>query len=519
MNLTSVRTRFVFSVVANALRAIVGFVTGLIVARSLSPVGYGDLAYLLGSFLAARALLDMGSSSAFYTFISQRARGKAFYLLYFAWLLIQFTVSVLLVAILLPQSLIDQVWLGHSREVILLAFVASFMQQQVWTTITQMGESSRQTVKVQLLGFAVIATHLIVVITLNIFQWLSVTTVLIAIIAEYVMSAIISSKLLFGAAQSATEATESSVKDILGEYWKFCRPLMLLALASFAYEFADRWLLQKFAGSSQQGFYQISAQLAAISLLATTSILNIFWKEISAANEKQNKQRVAYLYNKVSRGLFMLGAVLSCFLVPWAEQTITLLLGAAYQASWTIFAVMLLYPIHQSMGQVNGTMFLACTRTNAYMVIGIVGMVVSIPVSYFFLAPTTDLLAHGLALGALGLALKMVGMNVLLVNIQSWMIARFNGWKYEWKYQVVGIAAVFSLGHMSKTTICFLLPAACVPNEKLNLVLGLSLSGVLYLFCVAVFIWICPWVAGLERNEMRSLVVKYNPIPRLLRRL
>jgi len=79
----------------------IGFVTGLLIARALNPAGYGDLMFLLGSFVAIRSLLDMGSSSAFYTFLSQRARGRRFYLVYFAWLALQFVATLALLALIL----------------------------------------------------------------------------------------------------------------------------------------------------------------------------------------------------------------------------------------------------------------------------------------------------------------------------------------------------------------------------------------------------------------------------------
>lgn len=512
MILSSIKARFLVSVGTNVLRAIISFFTGLLVARGLTPAGYGDLAYLLGSFLAIKALIDMGSGSAFYTFISQQTRGRAFYLMYYAWLLIQFTATVLLVAALLPQSLIDKIWLGNSREMILLALLASFMQQQVWTTVTQLGESSRQTVKVQLLGLSVIATHSVVVLILHFGQWLSITAVLLAIICEYVLATIISTRLLFSTPHDPASAPEPGVTEVLGEYWKFCRPLILLAVVSFLYEFADRWMLQRYGGSIQQGFYQISAQLAAICLLATTSILNIFWKEISEANARQDKARVAHLYNRVNRGLLMLGAVISCFMIPWAEGLVTFLLGTAYQQSWPIFAVMLIYPIHQSMGQVNAAMFFACAHTKQYTVISIMGQVISIPVTYLLLASSANTLIPGLALGALGLAIKMVGMNILLVNTQAWLVARLNGWQYEWKYQVIGISSLLALGYLVKLSICFFIPAAASATESASFILALVLSGTIYLAGVAALLWQKPAIAGSSKPELRSLVAKFNAL-------
>jgi len=207
----------------------------------------------------------------------------------------------------------------------------------------------------------------------------------------------------------------------------------------------------------------------------------------------------------------MVGAIISCFMVPWAKEIVTFLLGNAYKESWAIFAIMLLYPIHQSMGQVNATMFLACSRTKAYSAISIIGQVISIPVSYILIASSEDILIPGLELGAFGLAIKMVVLNILLVNIQALMIARFNGWKYEWKYQVFGITSVLALSYSVKYMISFLFPTLALSTDNLSLIILFLSSGVIYLIGVAVILWVYPQVAGLEKRELQTFLNKVNP--------
>lgn len=508
MKSASVRTRFLFSIGANAARALLSLVTGLIVARGLNPAGYGDLTYLLGSFVAIRALLDLGSSNAFYTFISRQARSRKFYALYFSWVLLQFVASLLLVAAVLPQSVLDQIWFGHSRAVVVLALAAAFMQQQVWTTITQLGESARLTVRVQSLGLSVVVLHCIAVGFLALLQVISVPLVLAAIVIEYLLAMCVALALLRLPVPAAPSA--DTVRSVLREYWQFCRPLIVIAASSFLYDFADKWLLQRFAGSSQQGFYQIASQLAAVSLLATISILNIFWKEIAEASARGDQARLALLYRKVNRGLFVLAALVSCFLIPWSRQLVQLLLGEAYQAAWPVLALMLLYPVHQSMGQVNATMFMACERTTAYMRVALFGQLLSLPVSYVLLATPAAQPLPGLGLGAYGLAFKMVGMNLLLVNLQAWMIARFGGWRYEWSYQWGALAALLLLGFVAREAGLLVIPQVEFV-APLQLAGGLSVAGVIYCAGAALLLWMWPAVAGLDRSDLRQGLARIVP--------
>src|SRR5258708_9682644 len=99
----SVRRRFAFTVGANLLRSVLSLVTGMLLARSLGPLVFGNMAFLLGPFVAIRQILDMGSATAFYTFMSQRRQSRRFVNSYFGWLGMQFVVPMCVVGLLFPS--------------------------------------------------------------------------------------------------------------------------------------------------------------------------------------------------------------------------------------------------------------------------------------------------------------------------------------------------------------------------------------------------------------------------------
>lgn len=499
---TSVRTRFLVSVGSNAIRAIIGFASGLLVARGLSPSGYGDLMFLLGSFVAIRSLLDMGSSSAFYTFLSRHTQGLRFYSFYFAWLALQFVITLLAVALIIPDSVFESVWLGHNRGIVVFAFFAAFMQQQVWQTVSQIGESMRKTVKVQLLNLVVAMIYLAAVSSLLLIGGMTVEKILLLMIVQYVIATLLAYRFLREAQAEAVEK-QTPFMQIAREYWVYCKPLVVLSLVSFLYDFADKWMLQKFGGASQQGYFQIASQFAAISLLATTSILNIFWKEIADARAKRDQARVAMLYRKVNRGLVMLGAITTGLLLPWSEQIVTIFLGQAYAQAWPVLAIMLLYPIHQSMGQIGGTMLLASGQTQKYMSVSILIMMLSIPATYIVLAPASHGLLPGMGLGALGMACKMVVLGLVSVNIQAWVIARYGEWKFDWGFQAVGIPLMIGLGFVAKWLVGMLWNLEEVGITRL--LVPVTIASLFYLATAMAMIWRFSWLIGAERGEIENM--------------
>lgn len=487
---------------SNALRAMIGFATGLLIARALNPAGYGDLMFLLGSFVAIRSLLDMGSSSAFFTFLSQRARGRRFYLAYFSWLAFQFVATLILLALIIPSGLFEKIWLGHNREMVILAFIAAFMQQQVWQTVGQVGEAMRKTVKVQLMNLAVALIYLMAILIMLAYGELSIEKILLILIGQYIVAALFAGRFLQESQKPVLQG-EPSFREMLNEYRRYCNPLIALALVSFAYDFADKWMLQRFGGATQQGYFQVASQFAAISLLATASILNIFWKEIADAWAKHNHDRVAMLYRKANRGLVMLGAIITGLLLPWAEQVVIIFLGHAYAQAWPVLAIMLLYPIHQSMGQIGGTMLLASGHTHKYMAVSMAIMLLSIPVSYLVLAPASHGWLSGMELGALGMACKMVVLGMVSVNIQAWVIARYGGWKFDWIFQAVGIPLMIGLGFVAKMLVGMIWNLEGVGLTKL--LVPVTIASLFYLLMAMGIIWGLPWLIGAERSEIKGL--------------
>ena len=504
----SVKKRFFVSLLSNGLRAVFSFLTGLVIARGLTPVGYGELTFLLGSFGAIRSLMDLGTSNAFYTFISQVRRPVRYYSYYGFWLAFQFLFTITVVAFLMPTALLDKIWLGHGRSIILLAFAASFFQQQIWLTIAQIGEAARKTVRVQYLNIALAILYLAAALLMVRSGHISVRTVLLLLVLQYLAASLAAVWVLGPLAPAPETASgETTFGQMFSEYRAYCAPLATLSVVSFLYDFSDKWMLQHFGGANQQGFYQVAYQFATISVLATASILNIFWKEIAEAAKLKNTERISRIFRKVSRGLYMFGAVLSGFLIPWSGQIISVFLGKVYAPAGPVLCLVLLFPVHQSLGQITGTMMLAGERTKQYLAVSGLFMLISLPISYLIQAPSEGVLVPGLNLGALGMAAKMVVLNICAVNVMLWVIARDHGWKFDYVYQIAGLGAMLIIGYLTKLCMASVF-VGMAAADKLHLLPPFLISGCLYLVAAAAIIWGMPWLIGMDRDELRGYAEK-----------
>ena len=480
------RSRFAFSLGANLMKAVVGFVTGMMVARGLGPEQFGKMVFLLGTFTALRQLLDVGSSSAFFTFLSQRQRSRRFVAWYSTWLGMQFLVPLLAVGLLLPATWVELIWKGEQRSLVVMAFLAAYMQSTLGSVMMQMGESQRLTRLVQGASATIALCHLLIVAISWWQEWLGIRLILTALVVEWTLAAWVIAKHL----RFSPQADENeSFKAVFKEFGRYCLPLIPYSWLGFAYEFTDRWLLQNYGGSVQQAFYAVAFQFGAIAAIATSSILNVFWKEIAEAHQQGNKERVAMLYRRVSRGLFFVAASVAGFLVPWSEDILRITLGPAYVGGAAALTIMFLYPLHQSMGQIGGTMLYATGRVRAQVVIGMLVMVTSIVVTYFVLAPT-DASPPGFGLGSTGLAGKVVVMQFLAVNVIAIYLARTLQIEFDWIYQPFGLVVCLGTGWLAYGIPRWLF------DVPAHVWAGLLVSATLYLIMMAGTIWLKPSLAG-----------------------
>ena len=432
--------------VATGMKMALSFSSGMLVARGLGAHDYGDYQFLLGSFAAVGQFLDLGTGFAFFTFLSRQRRSRRFLMIYTGWMAAQFSAVVLVVGLLTPQAVLDRVWLGHERSVLLLAFVATFVMGELWDMVTQMGEARRQTVRLQAAGVAQGVLHLVLVSLAVWLHVLAVNTVLVFLILEYgALTLVFGPRLFMNSIDADADGSREAFGVVLREFATYCRPLVVFSLVGVVLAFADRWLLQRFGGAEQQGFFSIAQQFATVSLIATTSLLQVFWKEIAEASSQHDAVRVATLYRSVSRALLFASAWLSCAVVPYANEILALTVGRTYAGAALPLALMLLYPICQSMGRIGGSYFHATGDTDTYSRIGLWTTAIGFPMTYLLLAPMTAAVP-GLGLGAIGLTIKTVLLAIVGVAAQQFVIARKNGWDSLFAYEIMTVGGLLLLG-------------------------------------------------------------------------
>ena len=494
--------RFSVSLFANFMRSGVSFSAGLLVAQGLGPEHYGIMMFLLGTFGAVRQLIDSGSSSAFFTFLSRQERSQKFVLSFFVWLGLQFAVPFLFVAWLFPDELVDLIWKSDQRATVLMAFLASYAQSTLWSVVSQMAEAQRLTRRVQLASLSVTVFYFFAILIFFSFNFLTVELVFLLISLQWLTAvALVGVKLRYRQKWNAGEST----RGIFYEFKDYCIPLIPYAWVSFLYEFADRWLLQEFGGAVEQAYYSVAFQFGAIASIATTSILNIFWKEIADSFHRNEKQQLEKLFNRVSRSMVFVASAVGCLLVPWSGEILTLMLDERYSDGQYALMLMLMYPIHQSLGQVSGAVAYATGLVGIYAKLGILMMGVSVAATYWVLADETGLIP-GLGLGSKGLAFKMLFMQIISVSLLYHALSKKLSIKVEWSYQI--FVPVFCLiSSISAVWVSnLILPDASAWYTRFGV------ASLFFLVILVKFLVTHPNLAGLHRDDFERVAVSLRKL-------
>ena len=164
----------------------------MLIARWLGPNDYGRLSFLLAVFIGLRTFLDLGTSSAFFTFLSEKERHLNFILIYWVWLFIQLIIPLLIIGLLMPESIIKLLWHGEEKSLIILALVSTYFQYNIWPVTMQMAESKRETAKIQLLNVLVVICHLFLMMGLWAVEYLSIYTIFLISSFEWFVASIFS---------------------------------------------------------------------------------------------------------------------------------------------------------------------------------------------------------------------------------------------------------------------------------------------------------------------------------------
>ena len=498
----SLKKRYLTKLLANLTGLGIMFITTVIITRSLGPKVYGDFSFLNNFFVQLLPFLTFSTSVGFFTKLSQR--NNEFGLVSFFRLLsvIAFFILFLIIVIAQVFEISDLLWPKQSIYLVCMGAVFAILTW-ILTSLTQISDAIGITVSTEItkiiqrfigLFLIIILYYLGVINIINFYYYTFFILSLLIIAFVYIIN-----RPDFNFA-SGWLMPKIEFKKYFNEFYIYSRPLFFYSLISVIVGISDRWLLQKFGGSIQQGFFELSLQIGVICFVFTNASTQLITRELSIAFKKDNLVEMKNIFRRYVPLLFSISVFLSCFIVVNADTITYIFGGSQFTDASVAIVIMAFYPMHQTYGQLSGAVFYSMGTTKLYSKIGLIFMLIGLPISFFLMAPAN---LFGLNAGANGLAIKFVIVQFVAVNVMLYFnskMLKLNFIKY-FSHQIIIVIYLILLCLISKNLINGLMFF-----EEFS-ILKLLISGVIYIIISALSVYFYPILFGLNKIDIFNGII------------
>lgn len=514
----SLGKRYIFKLASNLASVPLYFVMEAVLPRALGPAAYGNFSFATELFMNFNSFLDMGTSTCMQTSLAKRPSELSLLTFYsrFCMLMLLFCLTAGL-AMHLPGAGIN-----------LLPDVPLWMAipSALWAYITWLGRVARSAND----ALGITTRSEVVRIGVNLFSAFALLTLFfgglltlrVFYFHQYASLGALAAGFLFVLRQHLKETGKlanpdlwklpfSLYKSYAREFARYSSPLFITALSSALVFSGERWLLQFFGGSVQQGFFSLSVKIGLACFLFVTALTPLLMREMAVAHGNQDRRAIARLLDRYAPMLYAVAAWFACFILVEAPAVVKLFGGAEFAEALLPVQIMALYPIHQGYGQLANSIFYATGETPLLRNISLFSMVIGLVFAWFFLAPVS---LFGLNLGATGLAIKKVFVQIITVTLLFYYSRKFAPFNLRRNllHQLICPLAFLgaALGARQMTTWFGLGDADSLVRFFIS---GVAYSGICFLLALGL-----PFVFGLARGDIVKLVDRFFEVIKARRR-
>jgi len=463
-----------------------------IVPKALGPVSFGHFSYLQQFFSQVIAFLDAGTSTAFFTKLSAKNSRVELLVFYFI-----FSISLFGFLFFIIYSVDGFGYINFFLPDIPKEYIYYGVIFGIFTWITQVyikiSDAYALTVSVEIVKIIHKISILFLLLyivnflpfdlyTYFYFHFISLLSFLMVVSILFIKKNIVSKKIF---------NLKIKYTNMIKEFYSYCSPLFIFNVIAISISLFDIWLLQTVSGSSQTGFYGLAYSIAAMCFLFTSAMTPIITREFSKSFEENDIEQVKNLFKRYVPMLYAIATFFSVFIAFQAENILAIFTDEKFKDALFVLVIMAFYPIHQTYGQLSGSLFFANGTTKLYRDIGLVSSLIGLVFSYLFI--------YHFEFGALGFGAKMILTQVIGVNIQLYfnvklLKLKMSSFVYHQAYTLVLFSAIAYLSTL-------------VISLKSNLYEFL-VCGILYTLLTAILIVIYPQIIAITKTELKQFIFR-----------
>ena len=489
-------------ILSNIFTVFYNLIFSFLIPRALGPIGFGLFELINTNVNNLINIVNGGTSGAFYTKLSQKQNDIGLIKFYSKIILV--IISVLLIVIFFSIQFFDfDIMLENknSSKYIMFGFVFGFGLYIV-NTLKDAVDAYAITIKNEFLIIVLKGFGALIIVCLFFSNNLTLDTLYYKEMIVIILIAIASFLLLKTNWKKnfSNEYVTSNTSQLILEFWKYCHPLIVVAIFSSISLIAERWILQIFGGSTEQGFFSLALRISSIGMLFAGALSTLLIREIAVLIKKNDIERIAILMKKSLMFMYAIVASFSLFTCVFSEEIIEIMIGNKFTGAIISLQVLSLYPLHQIYGQYTVSFFMGTSATGTYRNIVIFSSLFSLLATWLLIAPSDY---FGLNLGSFGLAVKTLFVNIIITNISLLFITRkiklsFMPFIY---HQVIVVFLFLIIALFCKYSIQYI-----ISNQFYNL----FISGIIYLLIIVYLLMKVPFLTGLKKEEINIYINKFS---------
>ncbi|HNP77308.1 MAG TPA: lipopolysaccharide biosynthesis protein [Cyclobacteriaceae bacterium] len=496
----TLNTRYFFKLGSNIVSIFAGIITAAIIPRALGVRAYGDFSFVNNVVTQLLTFLDLRSSTCFYVRLSQRQKERDLVTFYGYYAVLIFVIlAILLASLTMPfrgYSLFEHI--PHRLIVYAFLFVGIKWLVDLFIKIS---DAYAATVEVERIKMGNTLLSCVIVIGLFYFDQTTIEVFYIQQIALFTLLLVLIYYHLKSRNINITIVRLLSWNDVrkyLSEFYLYSSPLALYLIITLLTELFDRFVLQHFGGSFEQGIYSFSYSIANMTILFVTAMVPLFTRELSIAFSTSDSNLTGKLYRRYVPTIYIISAYFCCFLFVNVENVALILGGEQFVDSLMSLRIMMLYPLVATYSNLNGAVIFASGRTRLFKNLAIGLAPIGMLTTYLLISDS------GLFLGSSGLAIKVVALEFISVCFVMWSISSYMNivlWKYL-AHMLVSPLILIAVGYAVLTGLSFI--------EVLRdyRVVSFVISGVVYSILIFGLTYWFPRLAGISVESKMNLVRK-----------
>ncbi|HLD22774.1 MAG TPA: lipopolysaccharide biosynthesis protein [Sulfuricurvum sp.] len=414
----SLKKRYLIKLFSNLINGAVNILFIALIPKSLGPVAYGHFSYLQQFFSQLLGLFDAGTSMAFFTKLSSNQKRKELISFYALYMVVVFLLIFAIIYLIRYTPFMTILFPNIPQKYIFIGMGLGFL---TWVSqiFIKISDAYALTVSVELLKilhkFASLGLlfYFIYYLTFDLSAYFNFNYI-VSILFILLTTLLFIRKKVFS---SDLWTQPLRLYQNIKEFAHYSHPILLFSIVGVGIAMFDIWLLQRTGGSEQTGFYTLAYSIAAVSFLFTSSMTPIITREFSRSFERGDNEKIRTHFKRYIPMFYSIAAFFAVFTAFQSDHLIQIFTDEKFALAAPALVVIALYPIHQTYGQLSGSLFFASGNTSRYRNIGLVTSLVGLIFTFVFL--------FVLELGALGLAWKMLLTQLVGVTIQLYFNTSF----------------------------------------------------------------------------------------------